>query len=153
MATIASVPVTSTPLASPLHPEIKWAQRKDRVLLTVDLHDASNVTVRFENDDTLHFRGISEGTVYESGLQFYDSIDTKASTYKILPRSIQINVMKNKKNGSDESDKDDTKFWPRLLKDKTLEKNKYELTVDWNRWVDEDGEDEIPSGFDWSAWQ
>lgn len=151
MATIA--PVTTTTSASPLHPEIKWAQRKDRVLLTVDLHDASDVKVSFENDDTLNFRGISDGTVYESDLQFYDSIDTKASTYKILPRSIQINVMKKKKSGSDESDKDDTKFWPRLLRDKTLEKNKYELKVDWNRWVDEDEEDEIPAGFDWSTWQ
>lgn len=148
MATIA--PVTSTSSASPLHPEIKWAQRKDRVLLTVDLHDASDVKVSFENDDTLHFRGVSDGTVYESDLQFYDIIDTKASSYKILPRSIQINVMKKKK---DDDVKDGMKFWPRLLKDKAMEKNKYELTVDWNRWVDEDEEDEIPAGFDWSAWQ
>ena len=148
MATIA--PVTSALSASPLHPEIKWAQRKDRVLLTVDLHDASDVKVSFENDDTLHFRGVSDGTVYESDLQFYDIIDTKASSYKILPRSIQINVMKKKK---DDDVKDGMKFWPRLLKDKAMEKNKYELTVDWNRWVDEDEEDEIPAGFDWSAWQ
>lgn len=148
MATIA--PVTSASSASPLHPEIKWAQRKDRVLLTVDLHDASDVKVSFENDDTLHFRGVSDGTVYESDLQFYDIIDTKASSYKILPRSIQINVMKKKK---DDDVKDGMKFWPRLLKDKAMEKNKYELTVDWNRWVDEDEEDEIPAGFDWSAWQ
>ena len=150
MATIASVPATSTSSASPLHPEIKWAQRKDRVLLTVDLHDASDVKVSFENDDTLHFRGVSDGAVYESDLQFYDIIDAKASTYKILPRSIQINVMKKKK---DDDDTDGMKFWPRLLKDKTMEKNKYELTVDWNRWVDEDEEDEIPAGFDWSTWQ
>ena len=148
MATIA--PVTSASSASPLHPEIKWAQRKDRVLLTVDLHDASDVKVSFENDDTLHFRGVSDGTVYESDLQFYDIIDTKASSYKMLPRSIQINVMKKKK---DDDVKDGMKFWPRLLKDKAMEKNKYELTVDWNRWVDEDEEDEIPTGFDWSAWQ
>lgn len=154
MATIA--PVTTTPSASPLHPEIKWAQRKDRVLLTVDLHDASDVTVSFENDDTLHFRGVSDGMSYEADLQFYDSIDAKASTYKILPRSIQINIMKKQKGDSasgGNSDKDGPKFWPHLLKDKAMEKNKYELTVDWNRWVDEDEEDEVPAGFDWSTWQ
>ena len=153
MATIAPVPVTTTTSASSLHPEIKWAQRKDRVLLTVDLHDASDVNVSFENDDTLLFRGVSDGTVYESDLHFYDSIDTKASTHKILPRSIQINVMKKKKDDNDTDGKDGTKFWPHLLKDKAMEKNKYELKVDWNRWVDEDEEDEIPAGFDWSTWQ
>jgi prostaglandin-E synthase len=152
MATIS--PVTTTPSASPLHPEIKWAQRKDRLLLTVDLHDASDVKVSFENADTLRFRGISDGTTYESDLHFYDAIDADASTYKILPRAIQINVMKKKEGDSaDNSDRGGETFWPRLLKNKAMEKNKYELTVDWNRWVDEDGEDEAPVGFDWSTWQ
>jgi hypothetical protein len=152
MASIA--PVTATPLTSPLHPEIKWAQRKDRLLLTVDLHDASDVKVTFQNDDTLHFQGVSGGTAYESNLQFYDTIDAEASTYKVLPRSVQINVMKRKtESGNDDSAQDCGKFWPHLLKDKTMEKNKYELTVDWNRWADEDEEDDVPFGFDWSTWR
>ena len=45
-------------------------------------------------------------------------------------------------------DKDNEDFWPRLMKDKLLEKNQVKL--DWDRYVDEDEEDE---GFDMSAMQ
>ena len=38
-------------------------------------------------------------------------------------------------------------FWPRLLKDKTLEKN--QVAVDWDRYVDED-EEQDKGGFDLS---
>ena len=45
---------------------------------------SSDVKVTFQNDDTLHFQGVSGGTAYESVLQFYDTIDAEASTYKVL---------------------------------------------------------------------
>lgn len=41
----------------------------------------------------------------------------------------------------------DSDFWPRLLKDKLLEKN--QVAIDWDRYVDEDEEDEA-GGFDMS---
>lgn len=43
-------------------------------------------------------------------------------------------------------DKEEEEFWPRLLKDKALEKN--QVKIDWDRYVDEDEEEE---GFDTSA--
>lgn len=43
-------------------------------------------------------------------------------------------------------DKEDEEFWPRLLKDKAMEKN--QVNIDWDRYVDEDEED---GGFDMSA--
>jgi len=152
---------------SPLHAPIKWAQRSDRLLLTVDLHDATDVKIDF-TDKSMTFHGVSDQVAYESELEFYDVIDPKSSSYKILPRSIQIIVMKPKEQekegegtketggdgGTDEDkDKDAAAFWPHLLKDKHMEKNKYELTVDWNRWVDEDDEDQADTaGFDWADW-
>ena len=42
-------------------------------------------------------------------------------------------------------EKDSDEFWPRLLKDKALEKN--QVKIDWDRYVDEDEEEE---GFDTS---
>lgn len=51
-----------------------------------------------------------------------------------------MHVMKKKAE-----DGEDEEFWPRLLKDKALEKN--QVKVDWDRYVDEDEEDE---GFDTS---
>lgn len=47
-----------------------------------------------------------------------------------------------KKKGEDDEDEE---FWPRLLKDKALEKN--QVKIDWDRYVDEDEEEE---GFDTS---
>lgn len=42
---------------------------------------------------------------------------------------------------------EDSEFWPRLLKDKLLEKN--QVKIDWDRYVDEDDEEE-EGGFDMS---
>eukprot|EP00957_Ditylum_brightwellii_P032668 2476783-Ditylum_brightwellii.AAC.1 len=52
--------------------------------------------------------------------------------------------MKNKPEGDDETEE----FWPRLLKDKALEKN--QVKIDWDRYVDEDEEEEA-GGFDMSG--
>lgn len=45
------------------------------------------------------------------------------------------------------SKEDSDGFWPRLLKDKNLEKN--QVTIDWDRYVDEDEERDV-GGFDLS---
>ena len=58
-----------------------------------------------------------------------------------------MHVMKVAKS-DDEKDDDEEEFWPRLLEDKTLEKN--QVKIDWDRYVDEDEEDEA-GGFDTSA--
>jgi prostaglandin-E synthase len=65
-------------------------------------------------------------------------VDGKDSTYKVLPRSIQMHIIK--------AEEDQEEYWPRLLKDKALEKN--QVKIDWDRYVDEDEEEE---GFDTSA--
>ena len=50
------------------------------------------------------------------------------------------------KKKNDEDEPEEVEFWPRLLKDKALEKN--QVKIDWDRYVDEDEEEE---GFDTSA--
>lgn len=67
-------------------------------------------------DETLSFKGKSENKEYELDIVFFKPVDAEGSTYKILPRSVQMHIMKK--------DKDDEEFWPRLLKDKALEKNR-----------------------------
>lgn len=81
--------------------------------------------------------GKSQDKEYEVDIEFLKEIDSDGSTYKVLPRSVQMHIMKK--------DKDDEEFWTRLLKDKALEKNQVKL--DWDRYVDEDEEEE---GFDTS---
>ena len=58
------------------------------------------------------------------------------SKYAVKPRNVDFHLMKK--------DKDD-EYWPRLLKDKV--KEKAHVRIDWNRYVDEDEENE---GFDTS---
>jgi hypothetical protein len=70
-------------------------------------------------DETLKFKGKSENKEYEVDIAFLKPVDATGSTYKVLPRSVQMHVMKK--------DKDEDEFWPRLLKDKTLEKNQVSL--------------------------
>ncbi len=72
-------------------------------------------------DETLKFKGKSENKEYEVNVEFLKSVDANGSTYKVLPRSVQMHLMKK--------DKDEDEFWPRLLKDKNLEKNQVRLVV------------------------
>ena len=140
-------PMTS----DPLHAPIKWAQRSDRILLTVDIRDVRDVNVQF-TDTSMKFRGFCENETYASELEFFNPIDPKASSYKVFHRSVQINIVK--KQRSEEDDVEKTKeYWPRLLKDKQMESNKYELTSDWDHWIDQDEEDSSNAhGFNWTQW-
>lgn len=116
--------------------------------ITIALPDVKDETINL-TDEELHFKGTSEDKLYEVNIKFFKPIDSKNpdSTYKVLPRSVQMHVMKVTKD-EDEKDDDEEEFWPRLLEDKTLEKN--QVKIDWDRYVDEDEEDEA-GGFDTSA--
>ena len=88
-------------------------------------------------DSELTFGGKSGDKEYQVHIDFFKEVDSEGSTYKVLSRSIQMHILKK--------DKEEDEFWPRLLKDKALEKN--QVKIDWNRYVDEDEEEE---GFDMS---
>ena len=110
--------------------------------------DVKDETINL-SDTELTFKGTSEDKDYVVNIEFFKPVDSKGSTYKVLPRSVQMHVMKaTKKNDNDEEI--DEEFWPRLLKDKTLEKN--QVKIDWDRYVDEDDEEDA-GGFDMSALQ
>ena len=91
-------------------------------------------------DTELKFDGKANGDKpYTVNIEFFKPVDADGSTYKVLPRSVQMHILKK--------DKEEDEFWPRLLKDKGLEKN--QVKIDWDRYVDEDEEDE-QGGFDMS---
>ena len=89
-------------------------------------------------DTELHFKGISEKKDYVVNIVFFEEVDAEGSTYNVLAREVHFHIMKKNKEKEE--------FWPRLMKDKALEKN--QVKVDWDRYVDEDEED---GGFDMSA--
>merc|ERR1712129_543872 len=104
--------------------------------ITISLPDVTEEKISL-TDTTLIFNGKSDGKEYEVNIEFFKPVDSKDSTYNVLPRSVQMHVMKK----SSENDNDeDEEFWPRLLKNKNLERN--QVKIDWDRYVDEDEEEE-----------
>jgi len=99
--------------------------------------DVKDETINL-SDKELQFKGKSGDKDYEVNIEFFKPVNSEDSTYKVLPRSVQMHVVK-----AEEEDE----FWPRLLKDKLLEKN--QVKIDWDRYVDEDDEEE-EGGFDMS---
>ncbi len=83
-------------------------------------------------DSGLDFKGKSQEKDYSVSIEFFKPVDAEGSTYKVLPRSVQMLILKK--------DKEEEEFWPQLLKDKALEKN--QVQIDWDRYVDEDEEGE-----------
>jgi len=116
---------------------IKWAQRSDSLYLTIALVDVKEETIDL-SDTKLEFKGKSNGKDYAVNIEFFHPVDSEGSTYKVLPRSVQMLVMKGE-SAEEENDDDDENEWPRLLKDKALEKN--QVKIDWDRWQDEDAEE------------
>ncbi|KAG2384382.1 uncharacterized protein HKW66_Vig0148540 [Vigna angularis] len=94
------------------HPEVLWAQRSDKVYLTVALPDAKDVSVKCEPQGWFSFSasGVQDES-YSFSLELYGSI---------------------------EPEKGEKGWWKRLLKSE--EKPAPYLKVDWNKWCDEDEE-------------
>ena len=108
----------------------KWAQRSDTIYLTIALPDVKDSKINLE-ESKLTFSGASNDKQYEITLDFFKPLDKEGSKINVLERSVQMLL---KKKDTEEE------FWPRLLKDKHLEKGC--VTIDWDRYVDEDEEDE-----------
>ena len=109
---------------------VKWAQRKDSLYVTISLSDVKDHKIDL-TADSLTFSGNSSGKSYSLSLKFFKEVETEGSVWNVLPMSIQMKLMKKEK---------DDDFWPRLLHDKILEKTN--VTVDWDRYVDEDEGDQ-----------
>ncbi|CAM9892615.1 unnamed protein product [Heterosigma akashiwo] len=118
---------------------VKWAERQDSLYLTIALADVTDHTINL-TETTLEFSGKSEDKEYACNLEFLHEVETEGSVWNVLPRSIQMKIMKK--------DKDADEWWGRLLKNKALEKG--QVQIDWDKFVDED-EEEAGNDFDTSA--
>eukprot|EP00992_Anisonema_acinus_P008808 TRINITY_DN4972_c0_g1_i2.p1 TRINITY_DN4972_c0_g1~~TRINITY_DN4972_c0_g1_i2.p1 ORF type:complete len:164 (+),score=37.25 TRINITY_DN4972_c0_g1_i2:64-555(+) len=119
-------------------PPCKWAQRKDRIFLTVDVSDSRDVKCEFaEKSVAISCTGRTvgkEGT-FSHQLNLNQIIDCDGSTFKATPREIQINL-KKKEDG----------FWDRLTEEPSKATKNF-LTCNWDRWLDEDEADNGPVDF------
>ncbi|XP_038980716.1 co-chaperone protein p23-1 isoform X1 [Phoenix dactylifera] len=111
------------------HPTVKWAQRCDKIYLTVELPDAKDVNLKLEPEGKFSFSANKDGVSYEVDLELFDKVSTKESKFIIGMRSIVYVIKKAEK-----------KWWSRLLKDEG--KPPAFLKVDWDKWIDEEDENE-----------
>ena len=120
MAAVASVNI----------PTCRWAQRKDCVYVTVDVPDVTDEVISVA-EDKLSFKGTSKGAQYACEMELFAAISTEGSKYMVKPREVTFYLEKADADASS---------WPRLLKDKAL--NKRFCKIDFAKWVDSDEEDE-----------
>ncbi|CAL9105253.1 unnamed protein product [Musa textilis] len=117
------------------HPTTKWAQRSDKVYITVELPDAKDVKLTLEPEGRFYFSATSGAANirYELDLELFDRVNVDESKAAVGLRAICYLVQKAEK-----------KWWRRLLKQ--AGKPPVYLKVDWDKWIDEDDEKENKFG-------
>ncbi|XP_031280560.1 uncharacterized protein OsI_027940 isoform X2 [Pistacia vera] len=108
-------------------PEVKWAQRADKVFITVLLPDSKNAKVNLEPEGVFTFSAIAgaENNLYEIKLDLFDKVNVEESKINIGVRSIFCILEKAEKG-----------WWKKLLRGDG--KTPHYIKVDWDKWVDED---------------
>ena len=110
-------------------PMIKWAQRKDRLFITINVVHSKKPIVDLTDGKRIKYQG-TDGTVnYAFDMELYDEISKDESKYTLESRNILLNL-KKKTSGP---------YWPRVLKD---EKKYHWIEEDWMYFTEEDEEDE-----------
>lgn len=113
------------------HPTLKWAQRDDLLFITIDLPDAKDVKLKLEPEGKFYFSATSgaDNIPYEIDIYLYDKVDVNESKASIGSRNIVYLVKK-----------EESKWWSRLLKQEG--RTPVFIKADWDKWVDEDEQDE-----------
>ncbi|XP_042017763.1 co-chaperone protein p23-2-like isoform X1 [Salvia splendens] len=110
-------------------PEVLWAQRSDKVYLTVSVPDARDISVKCEADGRFTFSAVGvNGDPFNFTLQLYGNISPQGCKTKTGLRNILCCILKEPKG-----------WWKRLLKSEG--KPAPYIKVDWNKWCDEDDEE------------
>ncbi|KAL7584076.1 hypothetical protein Lser_V15G43035 [Lactuca serriola] len=117
------------------HPTLKWAQRADVLFITIDLPDAKNVKLKLEPEGKFYFSATAgaENLPYEININLHDKVDVDKSKASVGPRTIVYLIKK-----------EESKWWNRLLKEEG--KTPMFVKCDWDKWLDEDEQEEKVGG-------
>ncbi|KAG8348268.1 CS domain [Trypanosoma vivax] len=123
-----------------MHNPTKWAERKDKLYITLQVSSAQNVDIKFTDKKIIVTgQGITQRSCephkIDDEITLLKEIVPEKSTFKVLGVSIQVCAVK----------KDDG-YWNKLV-DQPTSATKNWLSVDWNLWKDEDEADDVPAGF------
>merc|ERR1712151_1068536 len=111
-------------------PDLKWAQRKDKVMVTVDVPDIEKHDINLTEDGKLSLTAEATSQKFAFELELFAEIDKEASAWNVKGRNILFNIVKKDA---------EAEYWPRLTKEKTKNAR---IQTDWSKWVDEDEEEE-----------
>ncbi|KAH9601554.1 CS domain [Trypanosoma melophagium] len=122
------------------HLPTKWAERKDKLYITLQVSGATDVNINFtEKTIGITGKGItpksSEPHDLKDEITLLKEIVPEKSTFKVLGVAIQVCAVKKEEG-----------YWNKLV-DQPTSRTANWLSVDWNLWKDEDEEDEVPAGF------
>ncbi|CAK1358202.1 Protein wos2 [Cercospora beticola] len=132
-----------------LTPEVTWAQRssaseaeKNHIFLAINVPDVDPKKIKLDiQPSSLTFSGYSESKKADYGvtLEFFAEIDPSASKIHHSPRAIELVLQKKELKAE---------YWDRLLKDS---KKVHFLKTDFDKWVDEDEQDEVADDDDYMS--
>ena len=109
-------------------PILKWAQRKDKLFITINVVHSKKPTIEIEGKK-MKYQGTDGNINYAFDIELYDEIDKENSKYTLDARNIFLKLKK----------KTEGPYWPRLTTDKV----KYHwIEVDWTYFTEEDEEEE-----------
>ncbi|VDN02723.1 unnamed protein product [Thelazia callipaeda] len=115
-----------------LHPLIQWAQSDKLLFLTVEIDDVQELQI---GDKSLHVKGTHSGSkaVYEASVDLYAGVEKE---YRKINNDRHLELVINKEVAH---------WWPRLAKSSA--KLPW-VKIDFNKWKDEDEEDDDVNGGD-----
>lgn len=113
---------------------MKWAQRKDRIFITLEVPDMQNHNIDLK-EQTLRITGQANGKNYDGELELFDEVVVSESGWNTKGRYIILSIAKKNKEAEE--------YWPRLTKDKA--KNNH-IKIDWSKWVDQEDEGKVKKG-------
>ncbi|GAB1603569.1 co-chaperone protein daf-41-like [Argonauta hians] len=120
---------------NPTIPPVSWAQRKDRLFVTIHVEDCDSPDIKIE-DAVLHFKGAGgpEKKIFAVDIPFFEDVIPQDFKKNLGGRELHCVIKKR-----------DECWWPRLVKG--TGKMHY-LKTDFARWKDQDdSETEEPDEF------
>ena len=76
-------------------PTLKWAQRKDKLYLTINVIHSKTPTIEIKGKK-MKYEGTDGTKNYSFDIELYDEIDTENSKYTLDTRNIFLNLKKRK---------------------------------------------------------
>ena len=110
-------------------PILKWAQRKDRLYLTIMVVHTKKPTIDIIDGKTLKYSGTDGQKNYAFEIELFDEVLKEESKYNLEARNVFLNIKK----------KTEGPYWERLTKDSV---KRHWIEVDWIYYTEEDEEEE-----------